>query len=137
MESTLPFEYGFMYKPIVLNPVTLEGSREIADGVIVDEATPYFAYSGSGVSGYTDTFQVDPSKFFHPIAFIESTQKVICDVVITQAKKTKGYLTINSGNSYGSNGFNFSTDELYEYSTKMGRVKIDVNIFIKYFEKVL
>jgi hypothetical protein len=67
-----------------------------------------------------------------PIAFKKSEQKVIGEIIVNENKKTS--MLVPSANGYG---INFNQSEVQEKSSKVYRVEIEVNEFIKNFEKVL
>lgn len=126
MENTLPFEYGFLYKTIE-NP----NQAELSTGIRVENSyNSWWNNSGnSAISGMLYSGGIDHSKYFHPIGYIASKQIVIVEVMVTETEKINGLLTMNS--------MSFSTTGIEKSFTKIARANIDVNIFIKNFEKVL
>ena len=130
MENTLPFEYGFLYKPISGVNLSSEEVNKILNSVQIDSTTQsYYSGSGYGMNGYVSSQGIDHEKYFHPIGFIESQQFVIVEVMITEQEVTSGHLQMS--------GMNFQNTNLTKTYKRVSRAHIDVNIFIKYWEKVL
>lgn len=128
MEGVLPFEYGFMYKPI--ESLKADELANITDGIQIDFSGNPSYFSNSGMmGGYVSTQGIDASKYFHPIAYVSSKQKVIAEVMVREEEKTNGHFMMS--------GMSFQTTDLTKRYIKINRAEIDVNVFIKNFEKVL
>ena len=136
MESTLPFEYGVMYR--VIPSPTSEDRSEIERTYYQEDIlkpsysiqNPSYSYSGtSPLNSWVDTQMIVAEGMFLPIAFKESTQKVIVEIIVSENEKTAGILQLDN------NQFKYS--EITRHSRRVRRIELDVNLFIRNFEKVL
>lgn len=125
MESTLPFEYGFLYK-IIQNPNQSEINNSLK---LNGELTGYFNNYNSNVYGSINSYGIDNTKYFHPIGYVETLKKVIMEVVVEETETTNGHLYMS--------GMSFNTTSVEKRYKKIDRAECEVNIFIRNFEKVL
>lgn len=131
MQGTLPFEYGTMYRPII-------GKSFKSEWILPNQGTHnsqdnynYNSYNnGQFLCSFTPV--IDSSFDFFPMAFSEKTQMVIGEVIVEEQRKFS--VTIpQSSNS----GISFMTTNTTERSKSVTRIQIEVNDFIRDFEKVL
>lgn len=131
MENALPFEYGYMYK-IVQNP-TPEDKNAIEqlywqqDNLASFYDYNYDSYNNPG--GSFDSQVLDPSGNFLPIGFLEKDQKVVLEVIVSETERVKNLLVLNNNQ--------FSKMEVSKRNKRLRRLEMDVNLFIRNFEKIL
>lgn len=131
MENNLPFEYGFLYKPV--------------EGLVIErlsnsfyDYTQQISLSRSGGYDYNVSVpfsnheSIDWRHGFKPVGFIESTQRVIGDVYVIEC--TNREVLSPSMNNWN---MSFNKETHTTRVKKPIRVEIDVNDFIKNFEKIL
>lgn len=128
MDRAFPFEYGFLYK-LIGTPSWNDG-EDISKSIQLDSNYTYFNNSGvSAMTGHSTVNGIDHEKYFHPIGFVESKQKVVVEVMVRETESTSGHLYMS--------GMSFNTSTIQKEYKKISRAHIDVNIFIRNFEKVL
>lgn len=123
MDTVIPFEYGFLYK-MIENPnwSDINNSLKVDSGISNYMNSPVFSW-------YSTEPNIQQHKYFEPIGYLSNTQKVIFNVVVEEKETTNGHLTMS--------GMSFQTTSIEKTYRKINRAEIDVNIFIKNFEKVL
>ena len=124
MDSTLPFEYGYLYK-IITNP----NHSDISNNLYLDVGQNYYqsGYGNITTSSYSNG--IADENFYHPIGFIESKSLVVVEVMVKKKESTNGLLQMQ--------GMSFSTTSLEKEYREICRATIEVNTFIRNFEKVL
>lgn len=134
--STLPFEYGVMYR--VIPSPTQEDRSEIERTYYGNDifqpsysiTNPSYSYTpGASLNSWVDGQMIIPEGMFHPIAFKESTQKVLVEIVVSEREKTAGILQLDNNQ--------FKSAEITRHGRRIRRIELDVNLFIRNFEKVL
>ncbi len=124
----VPFEFGALYKPC-------ENVQINCDIDWNQKPTFHFSNYINGniiTNPHVIVNYVDWSYGFEPIAFIESKGMVVGNVFANEAKNTP--ILIPEANGYG---INFQTNNIVEQKKRSFRVEIEVNEFIKNFEKIL
>lgn len=132
MEGTLPFEYGYLYKVIELKEdleISPSDKSQLLsintqEGVIT--GTQYNEYYKPRVDAYIDKY----CDHFNPIGYDPRTQKVILESKLIENQSFKNMVGFSNNQISSDNIFQTRTHRVY-------RIEVDVNIFIKYFEKVL
>ena len=136
MENTLPFEQGILYKPIKVEGYTTYDIDQYFLGKVISQRTIMDRESFDYINQYdypsSSIENVDWEYYFLPIGFIESTQKVVGEVMMVESKTI--LMLVPAGNNFG---ISFKQEKIKEYIKRTFRVEIDVNEFIKKFEKVL
>jgi len=134
--STLPFEYGKMYR--VIPSPTSEDRSEIERSYYQEDIfktsysiqNPSYSYNDtSPLSSWVGDQMIIPEGMFLPIAFKESTQKVIVEIIVSEDEKTAGILQLENNQ--------FKSSEITRHARRVRRIELDVNLWIRNFEKVL
>ena len=131
MENTLPFEYGYLYKPIVITDETDINEKDKNDlhDLKWTSNTTTCSYSNWGRPKLT-VINTDIGEYFNPIGYNPKTQKVVLEIFKGEQEVFENLV------SFTNNQFD-SGNIIEKNYKKVDRIEVDVNLFIKYFEKVL
>lgn len=127
------YEYGCLYKPISGSPYEYGNSATLLKDQSQKTVLTKSNYNSGTASPSTFVSNIDWKYGFKPISFIENKNIVIGEVFALETK-TISLMTPNSSSSYG---ISFGQDTINESRTRMFRVEIEVNDFIRNFEKIL
>jgi len=129
----LPFEYGFLYKkvaPVKDDELFNNALHNLPINLLPESSSFYESvYSSNGTINGSIYIQAPGNSLYHPIAYIKTTQKIVMEVTRLEKDVLNGFLTMS--------GMSFSQTSVAKNVAKICRVEVDVNDFIKYFEKVL
>ena len=129
----LPFEYGFLYKKVapVKDDVLFNNALHNLSVNLLPESSSSYEYvcnSNGTITGSIYNHELNNS-LYNPIAYIKTTQKIVMEVTRLENDTLNGFLVMS--------GMSFSQVNIAKNVAKICRVEVDVNDFIKYFEKVL
>ena len=132
MEGVIPFEQGRLYQ-VINDELLLNKYRNFfINNLSYEQQKKFSSDSYSNPVPYPYYDNVEFNYGFKPIAFKEKEQKVVGEIFL-QENVSKPQMSVN--NSYS--GISFETINMTEKVSRPFRVEIDVNDFIKDFEKVL
>ena len=135
MEKSLPFEYGYLYK-VIDNPT--QEDKDVIQNTYYQEDIfrPWYSVENQAYSSYGSPLSVsvygeriDENGKFLPIAFKENSQKVVLEMVIEEEEIHSGIMQLENNQ--------FKTATIKKHNKRVRRIELDVNVFIRNFEKVL
>jgi len=130
MEGIIPFEQGVLYQ-LINNELKNKYSNYFINNINYELRRKFSSNSACSIPFSGFDF-VEFGFGFKPIAFKEKEQKVVGEIFLNE-RTVSSQLTTN--NNYS--GINFETIDITENISRPFRVEIDVNDFIKDFEKIL
>ena len=129
----LPFEYGFLYKkvaPVKDDELFNNALKNLPINLLPEYSSFYESvYGSNGTINGSIYNQALGNSLYNPIAYIKTTQKIVMEVTRLENDTLNGFLVMS--------GMSFSQVNIAKNVAKVCRVEVDVNDFIKYFEKVL
>jgi len=131
MDTVLPFEYGYLYSPIETKDteISSDDRRELDNIMYQEGVLSNNSYSDYNAPRLTSTIERLENQFV-PVGYNPKTQKVILESTLRETDRFENMVSFNNNQINNFNSFSKSAYRIY-------RVEVDVNIFIKYFEKVL